>query len=117
MKPAVQRAIERAIEGGWQAGKQVRIQTYLMGKLPTVSVGEPSDLEEFLRAQNYLLDPLFWQALERNIILSTDGWEKFTPKRIEEIVANEANKLMHAMVDDLIEGKTPEQFLQTLFND
>ena len=55
--------VQKAIEGGWNEGKQISVQKYLMGRLPTVSVGEPSDPEEFLRAQNYLLDPKSWQAV------------------------------------------------------
>lgn len=99
--------IEKAIEGGWWTA------WYNDGALERTK-GEVADAGEYARI---LLDPLAWQAVGK-----VEGWpiKKVMRYRISDgerysdktVAAWEHN--MHCMIDALAEGKTIEQFLESL---
>jgi len=76
--------INKAIEGGW---------------MPDADT--PEIYYEGIRT-NALLDPLAWQAVGK-----VEGWED------RDTEPNWQNK-MHQMIDALVEGKTLEEFIETL---
>ncbi len=105
--------IEKAIEGGWNPTEQTASK--VEGDTAYFYSEEyPEEGSEACDIYFILLDPLAWKAVERNAILTTEGWEKFTPQHIEKIAANEAQKNMHGLVDALIRGETIEEYLHTL---
>lgn len=71
----MEKAIKKAIEGGWKEGKQVKTVKYVTHDRINVCVGERSDPEEFLKPQEYLLDPDFWQYLGK-----AEGWPQKLPQ-------------------------------------
>lgn len=102
----IQETITKAIEGGWNAGKEVKIQTYYK-RLPTVSVGDLGEDGEFLRTQEYLLDPLFWQSLGKAM-----GWE--TQFDEDKGFNHQWQYEWHRFIDHLAEGKDAESFFESL---
>lgn len=61
-------------------------------------------LQEVVFRKSIFLDPLAWQAVGR-----VDGWAGG-----EETAAMFARTQMHRMIDALADGKTIEEFLETL---
>lgn len=93
---SIQDAIKAAVEGGWE-----RKEWYYPDEMPK----EPLPHE-------YLLDPLFWQALGKGL-----GWgNKYD---LEPAKHNRSNYLewlshWHKFIDHLAAGKTIEQFFKEL---
>lgn len=101
--------IEKAIEGGWTKGKvKVQIEDSLIYLHHPHKDGEFTTISLF----EVLLDPLAWQAVGK-----IEGWN-------ESSISMGVNKAsvrdfgwknnMHRMIDSLSEGKSIEEFLETL---
>lgn len=93
--------IEKAIEGGWNYGRTGHDRI-------TIANGEAyfglhGTVFYLKNVSEILLDPRSWQAVGK-----VEGWERkhqgYWEPKIE----------MHRMIDALAEGKTIEEFLETL---
>lgn len=103
--------IERAIEGGWEYNEFPK----LWGKVPfkhfnpktssVVFLNPITRRQMWVQFSKILLDPIAWQAVGK-----VEGWK--SPYNIE--IQTEWSKNMHRMIDALCEGKTIEEFLETL---
>ena len=78
--------------------------------------GYPQDLAHYEKYPDQcvvLLDPLAWQAVGK-----VEGWEtkyfKCSPNCDNKIRSDDWNYQMHRMIDALAEGKTIEEFIETL---
>ncbi len=96
----IKQFIEKAIEGGW-----VTLSTQEFYRLKSVGIRGGS-LDVALSC--VFLDPLAWQAVGK-----VEGWS------LEEEMCTQLHSdaylcKMHDMIDALAEGKTIEQFLETL---
>lgn len=109
----IQTFIEKAIEGGWEDAIQAPAPSMFHWSEKRLEEGYTRICE-----QSVLLDPLAWQAVGK-----VEGWEKKC--WIEMGIVNEtlpthdgvisqAQYHMHRMIDALAEGKTIEQFIETL---
>jgi len=112
MNMTIQQFIEKAIEGGWNDlfnGKKP------LEVLPSTDVrnflikwNHPDD-PQILRTHEFLLDPLAWQAVGK-----VEGWN------FDRISSKFPNRRpfwhirMLDMIDALAEGKTLEEFIETL---
>ena len=101
--------IEKALKGGWK-------QDYYVGKeLNSNEIKEVADIHlEHYGIYQVLLDPKFWQAVQRSEGCKTHScW--FENKG--DLCSRE-NKVavhkMHEMIDALVEGKSIEEYLKTL---
>ena len=83
--------IEKAIKGGWKQS------------LPKFVLNTTIDIN------NIFLDPLAWQAVGK-----VEGWRTRKCEKEICIPCNDWKYAMHRMIDALAEGKSVEQFLQTL---
>lgn len=106
--------IKKAIERGWkkETGLDINIQNYAT-KQCTVTIGHRTDPSEFFRMSDILLDPLAWQAVGK-----AEGWGEEVNSHLTldgvSIDLNGYELYMHRMIDALIEGKSIEEFLETL---
>jgi len=104
----IKQFIEKAIKGGY-------IGVNPSGKLGHWSGSETPNFEENIKA--VLLDPLAWKAVGK-----IEGWEEKIKEytwsnkagNTRQVEASEWQNLMYWMIDYLTEGKTIEEFLETL---
>lgn len=106
--------IEKAIEGGWEARSNIYFKGMFEG-FPTFRVNlraleAPREIQ--IPIQTILLDPEAWKAVGK-----VEGWGnshkgwlwyKNEMKMVAYVV------YWHRMIDALAEGKTIEQYLETL---
>lgn len=85
----IETAIQKSIEGGWQKDIALDNRDKLQMELNEASNG-------------YLLDPLFWQSLQKGA-----GWEGTNPYGTWK-------ELWHRLIDWLIAGRSIEQFFAGL---
>lgn len=89
--------VRKAIEGGWKY--KYNSNGYLLYEL---AVNEISDE----RIESIFLDPLAWKAVEK---------QEMKADELKDLYAFEyENVNMHRMIDALVEGKSLEEFLETL---
>lgn len=101
----IQAFIEKAIEGGWKP--QVIVKEYFYECPP----GSSSHIR-MTALYHELLDSLAWKAVGK-----VEGWyetEVFDMLTGQPILTTFWWLQMHRMIDALAEGKTIEQFLETL---
>jgi hypothetical protein len=91
-------AILKAIEGRWNRHAQ----------------DEPIDMDMLLHefGDSMLLDPLFWQALLRAECFDTDTYTEDD----EQYIKDAARTRQHNFIDCIIDGGTPEDFFNYIFN-
>lgn len=89
--------IEKAIEGGW--GKDV---VGVFGETVLSNAGKNFKADVFL-------DPLAWQAVGK-----VEGWKVVGPGKKDTDHMPEAFYFQESMIEALWEGKTIEQYLETL---
>lgn len=112
--------IEKAIEGGWRwkyfpgDEHKFRIGDEMKDKSGVVGIWEKSQSSFHISIQDLMLDPKAWQAVGK---VEGWDWEGIT----QQLGAYEANRKMpawqyqmHRMIDALCEGKTIDEYLQTL---
>lgn len=107
--------IEKAIEGGWNPD----VSVYRM-KLSKRTISAQMEIAgEFYKA--WFLDPEAWKAVGKVIgkeVSPTGPFDEtnqnYTDKERDEIATFVAKTYMHRMIDALAEGKTIEQFIETL---
>lgn len=109
---ATQRFIEKAIEGGWKPNRYTKEQWERIKHLyPESGISE------------WQLDPLAWKAVGKVL-----GWEdSLWVGQMSQLVGEklETHKWevpqwqyqMHRMLDALAEGKTPNQYLESIMGD
>lgn len=98
-------AIEKAIQGGWDFTENVNFSDEDRSRFKrSPHLKEAKTIMGFWGT--VLLDPLFWQALGK-----VEGWHKGIAPEHEHLYWKAH---WHAMVDALAEGKTIEQFFETL---
>ena len=107
--------IEKAIEGGWK-GEAI---SYVQFSFPSGELNKKVS-EYILKDKNYIrsmfLDPKAWQAVGK-----VEGWRvqpvRATSGPIVGAVLSETKEWqqkMHQMIDALVEGKSLEEFIETL---
>lgn len=112
----IQQFIEKAIQGGWRpAYKGCKIDYCHDGIVVDTTEGEYENVPN----ERLLLDPLAWQAVGK-----VEGWEDVERMHAKGGSPHEEGycwcthftwkKQMHRMIDALVDGKTVEQFLETL---
>lgn len=123
--------IEKAIEGGWN-NHSVNQASLLFDGLKNAEVlvngfgyaflhkkGEQSegglfqDKSDSFRVETVFIDPLAWQAVGK-----VEGWEDRCTFSCEQpcvhVPIGGYTDKTHRMIDALVEGKSVEQFLETL---
>lgn len=107
----IQTAIEKSIEGGWMKGYFLfeYHDTVFVLRPIHVEIETPIDLlsEVVIAPYEPLLDPKFWQALGK-----TMGWSIMQMAADGTPVYDTSE--WHAMIDALAEGKTIEEYFETL---
>lgn len=117
----IKRLLERALEGGWKP-KGWEYKTIVFDGVSRDNTeamfsnehGEGGIWREF-PIEIVFLDPLFWQAAGK-----VEGWEEFEDTdyldhSVDMYYQDKSWKVrMHRMIDALSEGKTLEQFVETL---
>ena len=116
----IKKFIESAIEGGWDSEKTLMFGVPIVEKKIKIFGG-------LTHQENcvVLLDPLAWQAVGK-----VEGWDKWmcsncrsTHNATGSIICPECNNQgayktwwgrMYCMIDALAEGKSVEQYIQTL---
>lgn len=127
---SIKQFIEKAIKGGWEK-KHCVLNRYDHDELQT-----PMEFSEWYNISQILLDPLAWKAVGK-----VQWWDKSStngcamqcawwpyklknenqltlPNKTYLVMNNESYSMweykMHRMIDALAEGKTIEQYLETL---
>jgi hypothetical protein len=104
--------IEKAIEGGW---KYKGLDSKYDDFSESVEVYDPlTGLNDYVSLLPIIVDPLAWQAVGK-----VEGWELADAKETKDFGDIKVNGFewyvqMHRMIDALCEGKSIEQFLETL---
>lgn len=105
----IQEFIKKAIEGSWKPETHREVIEFN----PNNRNGARSSVRASYTHFEVLLDPLAWQAVGK-----VEGWDE--GKRKEELYKKAPQLqwmwqfMMHRMIDALIEGKSIEEFLETL---
>lgn len=110
----IKKFIEKAIEGGWKPHKGADytkcrlVKAYRQIDYYAEKDGSSSRID----VRHMLLSPRAWQSVGK-----MEGWKEsyeYTYGRCSGWKKAEWKTKMHAMIDALAEGKTIEQFLETL---
>jgi hypothetical protein len=100
----IQSFIEKAIEGGWSP----YARNVVAHELPLEQAVKA--MRRSTRDAEILLDPLAWKAVGK-----VEGWpDEHWQGIYREYAEKNAIARMHRMIDALAEGKTIEQYLETL---
>lgn len=95
--------ITKAIEGGWQDDQKAQ---FLIASIGSTDPDRNGTQLHIQFGDHILLDPLAWQAVGK-----VEGWGE--AGKYNSIPAEWLSN-MHRLIDALVEGKTIEQYLETL---
>ena len=118
----VKQFIEKAIEGGWFHPDWTRTDDFLKKVEWRVDDGDFETRTEFsdgwntlFRMSDAFLDPEAWKAVGKVEGWPPDGWDFLEPKMtLGQWGEQNWRGRMRGMIEALIEGKTIEQYLETL---
>jgi hypothetical protein len=104
----VEKAIKKAIEGGYNYRESI------FGDGFNAPIQIPRDLMPF--QDSILLDPLFWQALEKELPTNSvfKGNENYTDEHRDKLYKNMALKHWHNFIDHIAQGGNIDEFFNKL---